>query len=52
MQLKDVVSPIIPDILRLLVLVKEKLFSNFTDFEFTISRRHARIARKNGKTRC
>ena len=46
MQLKKVVTPIIYDILRLLVLVKRKIFFKFSVFEFTISRRHVFTARK------
>ena len=37
MQLKKVVTPIISDILRLLVLVKSKIFFEFYVFEFTLS---------------
>ena len=46
LQLKKVVTPIISNILRLLVLVKRKTFFKFSVFEFTISRRHAFTARK------
>jgi hypothetical protein len=51
-QLKKVVKSILSDILRLLVLVKIKIFFTFTVFEFTGSRRHIIITCKNGKTDC
>ena len=45
-KLKNIVTPIISDILRLLVLVKSKIFFEFRVFEFTLSRWHEDTGRK------